>query len=625
MESKFRMASDRYRKTWRVTVKASMLYAAAVSPLMVGACGEPLPGDEISVTKSALAGRLSDDLQRKSIILTALPIVEDVKRTSEPCLRVPGTASKKWTMGYLLTQASSSSPTSTTASNFVKRWMTTWTTQQTINGETILPHTNPGATPPDSTAQILNKAWLKNSGGTTYAMDYAPFRLLAIVPRFDLRKRRRNGEGLGGELRFVFGPVDNNKDHACSTLQENTVILEYAVDRATENDVIAWAQGWMNLSALDMDLEPQPFKDYESYRIALEALTEKIVLHGKGSPYGRPNGSELIRIRTNEFVDPVWHMREWVIVSDPTKNPNPAPVKQTPRFGYKTSGSQVGNWVKSNATAVLNDTYIVPNVFPSTSTPMLGGQDVMDLSSNAIWKTGFPYTTPTDHEVRHRFAKNTCEGCHRTETGGTAFLHIGTRDPGGDSPLSTFLTGVTDQGDPFFAADPADGTPREFHEAADRAGDLGALVSGERVLLPEGIPNTNLATYFKLVNNTSSKCLDMGGSSTGVLAQQWTCGGAGNQRFAAISLGTGFYNIRVKQGNYCLEASSTSTAVTQQVCSSSSRQQATITSIYEELPYYEVRFANNRCLELPDSNNGTKARHSSCALGTGPQTFYLVE
>jgi hypothetical protein len=141
-----------------------------------------------------------------------------------------------------------------------------------------------------------------------------------------------------------------------------------------------------------------------------------------------------------------------------------------------------------------------------------------------------------------------------------------------------------------------------------------------------------LATYFKLLNNNSAKCVDMGGSSAGVSAQQWSCSGAGNQRFAAIALTNGYYNIRVKQGNYCLQAASAPNSsgqwlVTQQVCSSSATsQQAQITPLYQDYPYYMVTFRNTgRCMELSDSNNGTKALQKTCSFGSAPQVFYFVE
>lgn len=620
-----RLTSEKYGRAWSATASACMWYAVAASPLIVSACGEPLPGDEISVSQGALDSSSLTAFERNSIMLTSTAVVNDRVRTQDPCFPVAGsTASKKWTMGYLLLHAASSSQSALAASNFVDEWMYTWSNDQVINGEIIKPN---AINNENSVGQKVNMAWFHNSEGTGYyyAMDYAPFRLLAIVPRFDLRKRRRNGEGLGGELRFVFGPVENRDDSACSMFEESSVILEYAVDLPTENDVVAWAKDWMTLSQIDM------YRDPVNYLGKLEQLTERVVHAGKGAGYKgldgqyRPNSSELIRIRTNEKRDgdPVWHLREWVINST-TKFPEPAPVKQSPVVAYKyvsisePGDAAVGGWANDRISAVLNDTYSVPNTFPNSSKRMLGGQDVIDLVDLGIWKSGFKSATADERKMRHLFAKNTCAGCHFDETGAQTQLHIGTREQQSEANLSGFLTGIT-------AKDPVDGTLRYFHEIADRATDLTNLGSGNTVPMPVGIPSTSLATYFKLVSNGSSKCLDMGSNSTNVLAQQWACNGNVNQRFAAISLTSGNYNVRVKQGNYCLEA--TGTSVVQKACSSSAtNQNAVITIVNDGLPSYLIKFVNaNKCMELPDSNNGTKVRLSTCSSASARQKFHFVE
>ncbi|MDA7893701.1 hypothetical protein N9B38_02190 [bacterium] len=94
-----------------------------------------------------------------------------------------------------------------------------------------------------------------------------------------------------------------------------------------------------------------------------------------------------------------------------------------------------------------------------------------------------PWPTPLDVDpvVRHRFALNTCSGCHRDETG-VAFLHIGfseaSRDRdvgstglGGSALLSTFFVG----GDPI--KDPiAENVSRSFNDLERRKADLEQLL-----------------------------------------------------------------------------------------------------------------------------------------------------
>ena len=99
-----------------------------------------------------------------------------------------------------------------------------------------------------------------------------------------------------------------------------------------------------------------------------------------------------------------------------------------------------------------------------------------------------PWQTPVeiDPEVRHRFALNTCSGCHRDETG-VDFLHIGFPETARDrdvvtgglgSPafLSTFLTGGEPVQDPLTT-----GLSHSFNDLARRQADLEALInSGTR-------------------------------------------------------------------------------------------------------------------------------------------------
>jgi hypothetical protein len=575
---------------------------------------------------------------KKSLIISSMPVVGDLTRNNpDPCLAVPADAAKKWNLGYLLTQASSASPSSTTATNYVNRWLSTWSTDQTVNGQTLtaIPPLQPSGLGP-----FIRDQWHQKSGSSTsYKMEYAPYRLSAIVPRFDLRKRRRFGEGLAGELRFVFGHVDlldvdpdpsdpsgfvQPNGGGCATTRQSSLILEYAVDKANENDVVTWAKAWTALSNETLGSA--------TYLSKLESLTESVVKAGKGTPFGRPNGSELIRIRVveNPTAGGTWTFREWD-VSGSTKLPEPATVKQSPMLEQRLEGSSfVGTWANANVAAIKNDTYVVPDTFP-WGPRMLGVRDLDDsnggvgAASKREWRVGF-----ADGEERHLFNLGTCNGCHSTETG-TNFSHIQTRWRRSEAPLSQFLTGANPEHPefgPFFVTDPVDGTTvRYFNEAEKRASDLMALSYGWTENVPEGITTPALATFFKLVDWNTGKCLDVNGNSNGSVLQQWSCSGNANQRITPIDLGNGYYNLRVKQGTgNCLQAASAANSsgqwlVTQQPCGTATSQQVQITSS----SYYEMHFRNTgRCLDLADSNNGTKALQKSCTDASSQQ-FYLVE
>jgi hypothetical protein len=447
---------------------------------------------------------LLSDLARKSLIISGLEVVnDDTRNTPDPCLAQPSATPKKWDLGYLLQQASSTAPTPDTASAFVSAWLNTWSTQQFVNGQQLYPQ---------GLGAKIKDQWLTKSGNNGYyKMQYAPYRLSAIVPRFDLRKKRRFGEGLAGELRFVYGYVDLNEtsgpDNAdnvggCATVRQSSLILEYAVDKANENDVVAWANSWKALSQMQFGSS--------DYLTELQRLTESVVAAGKGTPFKKPNGSELLRIRVveNPAAEGKWTLREWTI-NRTTKLPEPVTVKQSPMIAQRIEGSSyVGTWANANAAAILNDTYVVPDTFP-WGPRMLGAEDVIDSNGGTKreWRVGF-----NDGEVRHLFNLGTCNGCHSTETG-TSFSHIETRWRHSEAPLSGFLLGVwpnTLEPEPFFVVDPVDqSTVRYFNEAAERESDLLALADGWAQWLPTGITNPAHATYFKWVNWQTGKCLDI--------------------------------------------------------------------------------------------------------------------
>lgn len=572
------------------------------------------------------SSRLSP-LAQSSLFITNLAVVNDPSRTNpDPCLAVPADAAKKWNLGYLLAQASSTAPTAATASTFVSRWLTTWSDPQTVNGQALASF---GLGP------IVKQQWRQKSGGSSYKMEFAPFRLSAIVPRFDLRKRRRFGEGLGGELRFVFGHVDlyettstdgQGKPRDCASNFQSTVILEYAVDKQNENQVRAWAEAWRQLSTLELGSG--------AYLSRLEELTQSVVKAGAGSAFGRPNGSALIRIRTTEnpTLGGSWVMREWNI-NPSSKLPEAATVKQSPMFQQRVDGlGYVGKWAAANAEAIRNDTYVVPNLLPEGGAK-LGAEDLNDSHGDwgRTWQVGF-----NDGDVRHLFGLGTCVGCHSTETSATTgpFFHISARGRDSEALLSDFIVGPDrSTGAPYVVPDPV--TPwvsRSFDESGKREKDLLDLTSGMWVPVPVGIKTVGLATYFKVTNWNSGKCVDVNGGGAGAPLVQWPCHGNGNQRFAHLDLGTGYHQLRVKQGsNYCLQAeagadSSGKWLVKQQTCSTATSQQAKLTTFaYHGTQYHRIQFRNTgRCLELPNTNDLTRVEQKACG-DVFQQYFYLVE
>lgn len=146
----------------------------------------------------------------RSVLVRDVGVVDDPARTQDPCLSTNSTniSQKYWFFGYLLTQMAYGS-TTTAYSDFARSWLRSWETSTTLNNDSLVAVRPTSGPITKSLPTRIREAWERKSGSTTLAMSQAPFRLLAIVNRFDLRKSpRRFGEGASGELRFVFSPLD---------------------------------------------------------------------------------------------------------------------------------------------------------------------------------------------------------------------------------------------------------------------------------------------------------------------------------------------------------------------------------------------------------------------------------
>lgn len=448
---------------------------------------------------------------RMSLVITHLGVVNDLERVSDPCTSFvsPSATTSEWSFGYLMNHMANTSTTGVSADTFARSWLDNWRNTKTINGDTVTP---PRLSQGLSVPQYVLNEWIRasrmRSNGSLdpntnppLKMEKAPFRLLAIVYRPDLRKNRFFGEGLAGELRFVFGVLDQNPTRSpwgqpCRPMdiptllqdfKNQTVILEYAVDKSREADVRSWAKEWNDLASFwDWSTDAPT----ATYRTKLQGLTDRVVRAGIGGA-NRANRSALIRIRTNETADRLeWRLREFRIgpksatascsPANGTCVPVPDTVKQTPR-AIRNGTTLLGNYINANFSAVLSETHKVPTTYSGST--FLGGQAINPGSSNDIneyWRA--PNLVGDAQMVslmRQRFSLNTCNGCHTAETG-THFAHIPSRLWDEESLLSRFMKGGDPENDPslpFVVTDPATGEERRFNEFARREQDLFDLIT----------------------------------------------------------------------------------------------------------------------------------------------------
>jgi hypothetical protein len=388
----------------------------------------------------------------------------DPTRTWDPCTGA-GTKMGAFTFGHLMTEMANPSLTGINPSTFVMRWLQTWQANQTVNTFNVPAR-------PNIAAQIINP-WLAASGGSTLDLGIAPFRLLAIVNRLDLRTGSSfygGSTGNAGELRFVFGAVVPGRQ--CQLLPF-TVILEYGVPIQGCLPTKSWAQQWVNLSSLALGSA--------AFNAALQAITDQVVLRNKAP--GKPNGSALDQLRTNEVaLASPWELRQFNLRS-PVDMLHESPVAQTPdvRFNAFDPG-----WSGST----LLDQFILSTPAGATvplsfmGVPFLGGAaPVTGNNLGYIWMTSTldldPMHSPNWNERRHQFSLNTCNGCHAGEVH-TPFTHISPTTPlGSPAALSGFLTGIT-------VTDPAGfGAPtRTFNDLARRQSDLVGVANGACLAFP---------------------------------------------------------------------------------------------------------------------------------------------
>ncbi|HVF50003.1 MAG TPA: hypothetical protein VNA19_07950 [Pyrinomonadaceae bacterium] len=405
----------------------------------------------------------------KSLVITHVKVVEDPSRTFNPCSG-KGTPMGAWTFGRLMTDMANQPLTGIPPSTFVRKWLDKWMADQTTaNGWT--------AAKRQAIKQLVIDPWEAASGGPGAPLNLAkaPFKLLAIVNRVDLRSAgTAYGGGNAGEGRFVFGVMDmrptggidpytGQPTPACTETQF-TVILEYGIDRRGCLAIQNWGWQWYNLKYY--------FLGTPSYNAALQAITDQFTKPNV-APH-KPNGSALNQLRTNEIAlrnppsDPFWQLREFRL---PQGNGHlfEANAKQTPHESLRNT-DLTANYVNANTPAILNGTYVVPDFwlgqkFLTNASDVPGGPPP---PATVFWNNG-PTVNIINRQARHLFSLGTCNSCHHSETM-TAFTHIKPAPFGSPAGLSGFMTGI-------WVQDPADPTPmRNFNEFKRRAIDLDNLV-----------------------------------------------------------------------------------------------------------------------------------------------------
>ncbi len=424
----------------------------------------------LSISSLALSMPASAVDPRRELMITDLSVVNDPVRTFDICGK-KGDPDGAWTFKTLMTNMANQSYTTIDPAVFTEKWLMNWTVNHTIN-------TFPVPARPNIGALVLN-SWPRIGGKLD--LDSAPFRLLAIVNRIDLRNKPGYGGGAAGEGRLVFGVVDRKNKGGCS-VTNFTVIFEYGVPISGCTNVQNYGQKWVNLGNISMGSP--------AFNPALQAITDQFTTADANMQ--KPNRSALNQLRSNEnALNPWWELREFVL---PGKGPvitwlGITSTKQTPHHTLNNT-ALLASYINANAPSIINGTYSVPDLWAGQ--PFLTGSTLNgSVADAAVWKA-----PGVGNQERHLFSLGTCNACHGGETRAngspfvsfppppngqeTDFVHIDVRLPTAPSNLSKFLVGTGNLGLPavFPKNDPINTVPtRKFGDLLRRQSDLANLMN----------------------------------------------------------------------------------------------------------------------------------------------------
>ncbi len=411
----------------------------------------------------------------KTLLVRDLGVVEDVTRTnvwsnaSGTCQMI-GDSNGPWAFQTLMENIANPAQTGITLHDFVTDWVLHWEVGHNVQGDAV-PAGYMGL------YELWNnnvfsgwpKIWDDGNNSTfndILDMDKAPFRLIAIVNRVDLRGGGSYG-GAAGELRFVFEMID---PVTCQPRPFN-VILEFGVPLRGCNPIRNWGKQWY-----DLDQHPLGGVDYNTL---LADITTQVTSAGMAPK--KPNGSAINQVRTNEnymawphYPARNWQMREFTVPQGGPGFLQISPLVQTPTVDWEVPAAGTGlapidDYISSNVSSILAGTYVVGPSWAGQS-PFQGGFSAYGLVAcyqspctgtgfeerGLWWGTANSGVAPANRAARHEFSLATCNGCHGRETledvtpgvsvpSATVdqpFRHIEGHGPGTVATLSRFMTGT---------------------------------------------------------------------------------------------------------------------------------------------------------------------------------------
>lgn len=319
-----------------------------------------------------------------------------------------------FSFGEVLKPLLGGNPNPKQVEDFMRAWVTQWTVEfRTASGDLAAPR-----------PQFMNVIDQWKNASAARGIDgldlrLAPFRLMGITNRFDLRNPLVPGDA--GEARMVYAMTDTPSDRPQdegTNVKPFSLIFEYKVSALNDNEVPRWLNLWHELGSL-----PCTQADCRQYVQKLASITRMFT-----KKEGNIIRSSLGQLRTNEiaFGNP-WELREFN-VTNAGANSRLVQVdtKRTPQQSVNDS-NQLAQFVNGiSLQNLIQNNYEIPTGMRSAKAQVLG--------SNPEWKVA------VDSEKARVFNLNTCNGCHSgDEKVIDGFYHISPFQKLGSDSMSAFM------------------------------------------------------------------------------------------------------------------------------------------------------------------------------------------
>lgn len=321
-----------------------------------------------------------------------------------------------WNLGSLLRQMLPASASEAQVAAFVRSMFRAWTIDTKVEGS---PNAALARNTDDKVKTFLCNAASNNGPACTVENalvnpNKLPFRLLAIVNRFDIN-----------EARFTYGVNDGSEN-------KFSFIIEYDLSKI-DKSATAWAADWHKLDDLDCTSG-----NCAAYQAQLKAITDQFTSRGVSSGV---NGNALGQIRTNEayFSDPPWEFREFILDGGGANTTlKQIRVAKNPPSNMNNTEA-LAKLIVDNKQAILDNTFFMPDGFKGSSSRT---ENFNGSGSGPGFKWNFDDTaTAVPENLRKAFALNTCIGCHlERENKKDGFYHITPMEGRtGEDKLSDFM------------------------------------------------------------------------------------------------------------------------------------------------------------------------------------------